>query len=75
MRNFLDKNYQLILNFASGNIGADFYPPPIKMLQKQPFSKQNESCNRVKKHRYAGLSKQQEGKEKRIIPSTISRMK
>ena len=41
-----------------------FTPPPIKMLQKPPFFKQNESRNKTKTYRHAGLNKQQESEKK-----------
>ena len=71
MRNFLDKNHQYILNFASDDIGADFYPP-IKMSQKSPFFKQNESLNRTKAYRHIGLNKQQESEKKESCQARFS---
>ena len=43
---------------------SGFLPPPIKMLQKPLFFKQNESRNKTKTYRHAGLNKQQESEKK-----------
>ena len=48
MRNFLDKNHQYILNFASDDIGADFTPPyqnvtKIAIFQTKRKPRQNKN--------------------------------
>ena len=48
------------------------FTPPIKMSQKSPFFKQNESLDRTKAYRHTGLNKQQESEKKESCQARFS---
>ena len=52
MRNFLNKIYQYILNFANGDIRADFTPPLSKCYKNRYFSNKTKVATRQK---HAGM--------------------